>query len=48
MIEILAALVLGALYVLALWADEVADQADDGAQLGEVLDAYEVLPPCLT
>lgn len=48
MIEIAAAVVLGALYVLALWADETAKADEDQAQLEAVLDAYEVLPPCLT
>lgn len=47
MIEILAALVLGAFWTLAMWADEVADQADNADQLGALLDGYEVLPPCL-
>lgn len=34
-------------WCLAMWADEVADQAAAAAELGGLLPGWEVMPPCL-
>ena len=48
MIEIAGAVVAWLLITLALWADEVADQAEAARVKTALLDGWEVLPPCLT